>query len=370
LAISEAKLQVAEESFSEAAVGLVTWTEAMSRFADAVGSRTGQLIGIGSHAAVPFNIMTEMAPEAEAEFVAVGGGDPWINSRVRVGIAAPELALRDDADFTIELDRERGPEFGAWKDRHRIGYSCIANVLKNDRFLIGMAALRDSSQEPMDEEDKQGFAVLARSLRSAVRLQVSLEGQEAKLVAKSFEAIDKPVFVCAPDGTISGASGPAQDIAATNRWLTVRRGRLSLRDAAAQRALLAAIGQTIFPGSTKLGALRDSVVTYDKGGFPLYLEIAPFPIIHDVPLRACALVIAYPPRQREERCATVARALYRLTPTEAMIAAYLVSGKSLDSIADLCGIGRGTVRTHLKRTFDKTGVRSQVGLVSLLSSIL
>ena len=97
----ESKLQFAKKGFGEAALGLVGWTEAMARFADAVGSRTGQLIGIGTQAAVPFNIMTEMPPEAGEEFERVGGGDPWINSRVRVGMAAPELALRDDADFTL-----------------------------------------------------------------------------------------------------------------------------------------------------------------------------------------------------------------------------------------------------------------------------
>lgn len=366
----ERKLQFAKDGFGEAALGLLGWTEAMARFADSVGSRTGQLIGIGSQVALPFNIMTEMPPEAGAEFERVGGGDPWINSRVRAGIAAPELALRDDADFTIEQDRQRGPEFGDWKDRHRIGYSCITNLVKNDRFLIGLGALHDRSQEPMGSEEKRAFLELAFSLRDAIRLQLSLEGQEAKLVARTFDAIDKPVFVCGPDGLISGMSQPAAELVQEGRWLTSRQDRLVLKDANAQGELARVMVETIFPVRLMPGKPNDSVLTRDEDGYPLYLEITPFPMIHEVPLRASALVIAYPPKQRELRCAAIARAIYRLTPTEAVIASYLVSGKSLDTIADLCGIGRGTVRTHLKRTFDKTGARSQVGLVALLNSTM
>ncbi|MAL25664.1 MAG: hypothetical protein CL820_07140 [Croceicoccus sp.] len=366
----ESKLQFAKKGFGEAALGLVGWTEAMARFADAVGSRTGQLIGIGTQAAVPFNIMTEMPPEAGEEFERVGGGDPWINSRVRVGMAAPELALRDDADFTLEQDNERGPDFADWKERHRIGYSCITNLVRNDRFLIGLAALHDTSQEAMGSREKRAFLDLASAVRDAIRLQLSLEGQEAKLVARTFDAIDKAVFVCGPDGMVSGISQPAVDLARQGRWLTIRHERLVLRDPATHGELIRTIGQSIFSARSIPGNSHDAVVARDKDGYPLYLEIAPFPMIHEVPLRACALVIAYPPQEREVKCAAIARAVYRLTPTEAMIASYLVSGKSPDAIAGLCGIGRGTVRTHLKRIFDKTGARSQVGLVALLTRML
>lgn len=367
---TERKLRFAKDGFGEAALGLLGWTEAMARFADAVGSRTGQLIGIGSQVAVPFNIMTEMPPEAGPEFERVRGGDPWVNSRVRVGIAAPELAIRDDADFTIVQDREREPEFGEWMDRHRMGYSCITNLVKNDSFLIGMAAVRDSSQERMNSEDKQVFLELASSLRDAIRLQLSLEGQEAKLVARTFEAIDKSVFICGPDGRVSGVSQPALDLAREGRWLTIRHDRLLLKDAAAQGELMQAIGRTVFPVRPAAGKPHDSVVLRDEEGYPFYLEIIPFPTIHEVPLQASALVIAYPPKQREMRCAAIARAMYQLTPTEAVIASYLASGKSLDTIAGLCGIAPGTVRTHLKRIFDKTGARSQVSLVALLTSVM
>ena len=79
-----------------------------------------------------------------------------------------------------------------------------------------------------------------------MRLQLSLAGQEAKLVARTFDAIAKPVFVCGPDGLISNMSQPAVELAQEGRRLTSRRDRLVLVDANAQGNLARVIGETIF----------------------------------------------------------------------------------------------------------------------------
>jgi DNA-binding CsgD family transcriptional regulator len=47
-----------------------------------------------------------------------------------------------------------------------------------------------------------------------------------------------------------------------------------------------------------------------------------------------------------------------------------VAGRSLQEAADTLDITRNTAKTHLGRVFDKTGVRSQVGLIGLLAPIL
>jgi DNA-binding CsgD family transcriptional regulator len=57
---------------------------------------------------------------------------------------------------------------------------------------------------------------------------------------------------------------------------------------------------------------------------------------------------------------------FRLTRRETDVAILLGGGLSLDQIAAKLGLGVGTVRHHLKRTFDKSGAHTQAALVALV----
>jgi DNA-binding CsgD family transcriptional regulator len=57
---------------------------------------------------------------------------------------------------------------------------------------------------------------------------------------------------------------------------------------------------------------------------------------------------------------------FRLTRRESEIAVLLADGFGVDTIASRLGLGRGTVRDHLRHIFEKTGAHSQPALVALL----
>ena len=61
------------------------------------------------------------------------------------------------------------------------------------------------------------------------------------------------------------------------------------------------------------------------------------------------------------------RSAYGLTSAEAVVAQLLVQhAGSVRDIADRLGVSVNTAKTHLKRIFDKTGVRRQSALIKLL----
>jgi DNA-binding CsgD family transcriptional regulator len=62
------------------------------------------------------------------------------------------------------------------------------------------------------------------------------------------------------------------------------------------------------------------------------------------------------------------RECYRLTPTEARLAAYIGAGGAIVDYALLHGVAEGTARTHLKAVFAKTGAHRQSDLVRLLAA--
>jgi DNA-binding CsgD family transcriptional regulator len=59
---------------------------------------------------------------------------------------------------------------------------------------------------------------------------------------------------------------------------------------------------------------------------------------------------------------------FLLTPREADVAALLAAGRSSREAAKVLHIGIGTVRTHLKSLFEKTGARSQMALALKLQA--
>ena len=60
---------------------------------------------------------------------------------------------------------------------------------------------------------------------------------------------------------------------------------------------------------------------------------------------------------------------FGLTPGEALLAAALSNGTSLQDTADELGIGNETARTHLKGVFAKTGVNRQTALIALIARL-
>jgi DNA-binding CsgD family transcriptional regulator len=58
---------------------------------------------------------------------------------------------------------------------------------------------------------------------------------------------------------------------------------------------------------------------------------------------------------------------YRLTPSEARLAAHIAGGGSVAGYASKYGVSQGTARTHLKAVFAKTSVHRQSDLVRLLA---
>lgn len=62
--------------------------------------------------------------------------------------------------------------------------------------------------------------------------------------------------------------------------------------------------------------------------------------------------------------------LYRLTAAEARVASEIGKGGILRDIGKRLHVSENTMKTHLKRIFDKTGVRRQSDLVSLVASLV
>jgi DNA-binding CsgD family transcriptional regulator/ketosteroid isomerase-like protein len=80
------------------------------------------------------------------------------------------------------------------------------------------------------------------------------------------------------------------------------------------------------------------------------------------------ILVSFNDDQMVKRRVALAQDIYGLTAAQAQVAQLLAQGHDPSLAAEKLGISINTVRTHVRRMFDKTGARSQSALVGLLLS--
>jgi DNA-binding CsgD family transcriptional regulator len=210
------------------------------------------------------------------------------------------------------------------------------------------------------------FRRVALHARQAVRTQAYLGQQAADVVAGALESIALTCFVCAADGRVLAMTRAAERLLIAGDRLQLRAGRLlpTGKGSALAAALIAATDRTFAPSRPIV--LRDSA-----GLHPLALEVARLPFARwPASFDEAVLVMVRDPIPRSTaNPARIAASLFNFTPGETSVAALLLSGQSVQEAAASLGIGPGTVRTHVRRLYEKTGATNQLKFAAMLSAL-
>jgi DNA-binding CsgD family transcriptional regulator len=114
-----------------------------------------------------------------------------------------------------------------------------------------------------------------------------------------------------------------------------------------------------------------TAVTKQASGKRLIAQIKPFSFPDSLhgQTRLVLAVIIHDPNQRSSIDEKLLQSAYELTKSEAHICSLLVDGHSVDRISADADISPNTVRSHLQRIFQKTGVTRQLDLVKLVLNV-
>lgn len=355
--------------FLRAALEPDFWPEALGQMASQTGSYRGQLIGMGGAREVPFNIVTRLEEMSLQEFVDIGGGSPKVNYRV----AASERALKRGEYDSILHERHYDEEIPLLEsnayvelaERNGYPFGCQTNLVIDQVGVVGLAVLRQRKEGRTTSRQRKTFAHAAAAARRAVRLQERLEGDQARLLAGAFEAIDKTAFILDAAGRVQAMTRSAEDIVASghvalrSRYLDARGVPFSLAQAIS--ALVADDGYHHI-------RLRTEGVAAAP---PLFMEGFRLPpkawsIGH---LPHAILLVSSPQRDRAGIAAFLG-VIYRLTPTEADIAMRLFDGNGRTEISRIRQVGIETLRGQIKAICAKTGSKGEADLMRLLSAIM
>jgi DNA-binding CsgD family transcriptional regulator len=101
-------------------------------------------------------------------------------------------------------------------------------------------------------------------------------------------------------------------------------------------------------------------------------------VVHVIPVRraandifsmASSILIATPVDRSASPSANLLQGLFDLTPAEAKVAQAVALAKTVEEIAIQQNVGIETVRSQLKKVFNKTGTTRQVSLARLLAGL-
>ncbi len=365
--------QALADAFYSAALDEQGWYPALEGLAEATGSRSGQLVGLGDDA-LAFNLLTNLDPAWLQEPAAADAGDPGVNPRVAMGMAAPALKTLTDADFAFPEAYTRAPrhrEFEEFMRRIDRPHICLTVLEQQPDRVIGLAVNRSKGEGRITHSQRAAFTALAPHARAAVRMQLALEGQGPALLMGALEALTVAAFVCDHAGRVQALTPAAERLAGEARGVSLRQGRLHAAGAEDDRALARAIAAASNGLATGALALQPVIVRDEHLKAPsLVLDVIRLPVrAHAFHFTPRVLVVARGERRADERKAAILRAAYALTVAETDVALQIARGKTLDVIARDRGVSPATVRFQLKAVLAKLGVHRQIELVARINTL-
>jgi DNA-binding CsgD family transcriptional regulator len=185
------------------------------------------------------------------------------------------------------------------------------------------------------------------------------------LVQRGVDHAACPLIEVDPSGQVVWMNALARERIADHQSLFIANGRLRTRLRSGQSGLQEAVnwafgklrGHPAPPSAARLSRLVP--LGEDDTGHPLFCWV--------IPDDGKALVTFDDAGMVERRIET-ARHAYGLSPAQARLAQLIAEGHDLPAAAETLGVSINTVRTHLTRMFDRTGVHNQAALVRALLS--
>jgi DNA-binding NarL/FixJ family response regulator len=250
--------------------------------------------------------------------------------------------------------------------------SVVVNLEKSVTSVAALAVIRGDRDGIVDEEARRRMQLVApHMLRASAIGHVIAEHMRGRAaLTEAMDLIAAGVFLVDASGRTVFANEPASALLNSGNLLRNGPAGLFATDPTANRALqyalatsgrgeeFDAVGTAILLGSDQNERWLAHVLPLTSGA--RQQSAARHSAAAAVFVRQAALDIASP-------LETVAR-LYKLTGSEVRVLHAMVDTGGVPDIATALGISESTVRTHLKRLFEKTSTHRQVDLVKLIAA--
>lgn len=278
---------------------------------------------------------------------------PTPNSRFRF-IVEEEISTPEERRYLPYYQEIAKPGRRDW-------WAAIGFMVKDRRWFLSF--YRAAEKGPFDPRDEAVFLQMAPHLR---RIVSSAEKISDVSIRPSLEALDRvgcPSVILDRLGCVV-CQNEHMD-ALLGSALRIRHRRVRSIDATSDNRL-----QRLISSASDLSCPVDPVIV-ERDGVPwLLAEIMPLtPNGHDFVGSGRSMLLFTELRASATLDTKLLISQFRLTRSEARLAAILADGSGVVSASRRLGLGRETIRTQLRSIFSKTGTCRQAELAALLSRL-
>jgi DNA-binding CsgD family transcriptional regulator len=279
------------------------------------------------------------------------------------GARHPGFITEDDAYTPEELEVE--PLYRDFLRPGGIG-SGAATVFPmptGERVILAVNRLLERG--PVERHFIDRLDALRPHLARAILMSARLQLERARAASETLGSLGLPAVVLNERGKTLAANDLVKNVAGFVAWLA--RDHFALMDKTADQMLRTALEAIELAPAA---GVRSFPVRAPDGDGALVAHLIPIRLsARDIFVRCAAALVLTPVAVPSAPPVELVQSLFDLTPAEARVARNLVSGQSVDDMADASGVSHNTIRTHVRCVLQKTGCNRQSEVVALLSGV-
>jgi DNA-binding CsgD family transcriptional regulator/PAS domain-containing protein len=273
----------------------------------------------------------------------------------------------DECDFEVTTNRYSLE----WRKPQGLIDVIAVGLARDARAMGSMQFARHEDVGPIGEREVEIMNLLIPHLQRAATINrmLDLSAVAQATFEAAIETLSVPVVLTDDQLRIVYTNSAGRRMLTRGDLINDRRGTLATATRLGTRALEIAIERA----STDISTLGR------KGlGIPIRPDEGPTGALHVLPLRqgsalAPGAVIAVFVAHTDTPFIApteIASALFELTPAEARVFGLIAEGLSVAEAATELGVEQSTVKTHVLRVYEKTGVRRRSELQRMASSLV
>ena len=221
-----------------------------------------------------------------------------------------------------------------------------------------------------DVKARELLGALVPHIRRAVLISNVIEHKSSEVQGFSdlLDHIRAGVFVVDASGSIIYSNRAANDILLAGDYLRATSGKLTARQGEINQLLHEAF-RTAGDGDTAISDKSVAISLMAGDGTRHAANLLPLTRrrADGIDKNAVAAVFVHKAALELPNPPDIIANAYHLTKTELRVLLALVQLGGCPEVAEALGVGNGTVKTHLRNLFQKTGVRHQTDLVKLVA---
>lgn len=263
--------------------------------------------------------------------------------------------------------------FREWAEPQGLRDGCLTKVAQADNRYVQLSFVTYGSYGDITDEQIAAITNLGPHLRRAAMIGDTIEQQRIMLSAQR-DALDRltcGVVLTDESRRVFHANRVAATMLDQGTIVRVRSERFVATRSEGDRALGEALSKA-HRGDVEVQLRGIGIPLHTPEGTPAVCYVLPLnqSDARHVPGGPTVAVFLSVNAESFPIADAILLTLYGLTAAEARVASEIGKGGILRDIGQRLQISENTLKTHLKRVFDKTGVRRQSDLVGLVASLV